>query len=206
MAKKKTEKKAKTKTEKKSKTKKVAPWVLLNGSPRRKGNTAAVISAVETEAKAAGIPIKRYDLWKMKYRGCAHCDSCMKKTDRPGCKLKDDLSKVLKAIHKAPGVMLASPVYCWAVSGSLSTALDRFYCFFKAQGSLLQGKKLAALYTAGGAPEDGADLCIAMSERLGQFGGMDNRGNLVLANCGTPRETAKRDDLKEQAATLIKNL
>ncbi len=191
-----------------TKTRKPAPkrYVLLNGSPRRKGNTAHAIAAVEKQATQAGIRIKTLNLWDMEFVGCTHCDSCMKKPDKPGCKPKDDLNKVLKNVHKADGVLLASPVYCWSVSGSLSTALDRFYCFFKPEGSLLKDKKLAAIFTAGGDANDGADLCVAMTERLGKFGGMDYRGSMVVTSCGKPKETAKREDLPTLAADLVKSL
>jgi multimeric flavodoxin WrbA len=181
--------------------------VILQGSPRKKGNTAIALGRLEDALEAAGYRLVRHELYRLDFRGCVHCDHCKSRERRPACKLKDDLTEVLDDAHRAALVVVASPVYCWKVSGSASTALDRFYCFFKNSGqSLLAGKQLAGVFTAGGDANDGLDLCQEMLKRLAAFGQARYAGSLVAAGCRTPAETRQRRELVRQARALVQGL
>jgi multimeric flavodoxin WrbA len=179
--------------------------VVLNGSPRKQGNTVQALHFLEKELSPRA-QIQRHDLYAMKYRGCSHCDGCKKNKALPGCKLKDELQKPLADILQAEGIVVASPVYCWSVSGCLSAALDRFYCLFREEQSLLQGKKIASVFTAGGDAFDGMELCVEMMKKLSLFGGASYVGTLTAASCTSPEEIARRRDLKKAAQQLAKNL
>ncbi len=176
--------------------------VILNGSPRSRGNTAVVLEWLERELSRRGFSPVRYDLYRMRFSGCAHCDSCKKVSRRPGCRLKDDFTPVLDRIARARGLVLASPVYCWSVSGCASAALDRFYSLFKDGPGLMRGKKVAGVFTAGGDAFDGMDLCVEMLRRICEYGEAEYLGTLAGVNCDTPASVRKRPDLRRQAAQL----
>lgn len=181
--------------------------VLLNGSPRKKGNTATALGWVEQALEEQGAKLRRHDLHKLDFRGCVHCDSCKAHDEAPACKLKDDLSEVLDDVVWADAVVVASPVYCWKVSGPTAAALDRFYCFFKDSGrSLIEGKQVAGVFTAGGEENDGLDLCVEMLKRLCAYGRAAYRGSLAGVRCEEPPQTRKRKDLERQAQALAKKL
>jgi multimeric flavodoxin WrbA len=176
--------------------------VILNGSPRVRGNSAVVVGWLERELQKRGLTPVRHDLYRLRFAGCAHCDSCKKVPRRPGCRLKDDFAPVLDRIAKAPGIVVASPVYCWSVSGCTSAALDRFYSLFKDERSLIAGKKVAGVFTAGGDAFDGMDLCVDMLRRICEYGEAEYVGTLAGVSCDTPGSTRKRSDLRRQAASL----
>jgi len=49
------------------------------GSPRKKGNTAKVLSWFEDEMKAQGHEIDRINMADSEVKGCLGCGSCQKK-------------------------------------------------------------------------------------------------------------------------------
>jgi multimeric flavodoxin WrbA len=180
--------------------------IILFGSPRKNGNTAIAIEHLEEALSKRHWKINKLDLYRMKFKGCAHCDHCKKIASAPACKLQDDLRPTLDDIVDAQLIVLASPVYCWSVSGCVSAALDRFYCFFKADSSLLAGKKMIGVFTSAGDEFDGMDLCVDMLKRLSEYGQMTFVGTLAGAGCTTPGATRKRTDLKQRALMVAKEL
>jgi multimeric flavodoxin WrbA len=180
--------------------------VILNGSPRKNGNTNVLAKFLEEALQQAGWNKQYYHLPEMQFKGCIHCDACKKNDTQPGCILNDDLKPVLDHIAAADAIILVSPVHCWSVSGSLSTALDRFYSFFKKGTSLIKGKKIIGVFTAGGDPFEGMDLCVEMTKRLCDFGSAKYIGSLTAAHCTTTDELHTRTELKTAAQKLIGQL
>lgn len=84
--------------------------IILNGSPRPKGNTAALIHSFTEGAKAAGHNVTRFDLQKMDIHPCLGCCSGGKDPESP-CTQKDDMLKIYPAYKEADIVVLASPLY-----------------------------------------------------------------------------------------------
>jgi multimeric flavodoxin WrbA len=176
--------------------------VILNGSPRRQGNTAVVRGWLEAALKKRGLAIERYDLYWLSVLGCAHCDHCKHFQKEPACRLRDPFRPVLDRLVRARAIVVASPVYCWSVSGCTGAALDRFYSLFKDRGCLFAGKKLAGVFTAGGDAFDGMDLCVDMLKRICDYGQAEYAGTLAGGNCDRPSDTRRRKDLKKAAEDL----
>ena len=100
--------------------------LILNGSPRLKGNTAMLCEAFTKGAESTGHTVTRFDLQKMNIHGCLGCMKGGKDLVSP-CVQKDDMEKIYPAYSKADLVVLASPMYYWSVSGQLKTAFDRLF-------------------------------------------------------------------------------
>lgn len=67
--------------------------VVLNGSPRPKGNTAMLIEAFSQGAEASGNSVTRFDLVKMNIKPCIGCMKGGKDPVSP-CVQKDDMDLV----------------------------------------------------------------------------------------------------------------
>jgi multimeric flavodoxin WrbA len=184
-------------------TKKNQTAIILNGSPRPKGNTALLVSWIEEALKKAKYHYQRYDLYPLNIQGCAHCDACKKVLDRPNCVLPDQFSKILEEILNSNLVILASPIYCWSVSGSLSSALDRFYALFKRGDSLMVDKKFIGAFTAGGDYFDGMDLAVERIKRICEYGKANYLGTVGAINCEKPEDLEKQQELKVVIDQLI---
>lgn len=84
--------------------------IILNGSPRLKGNTAMLCDAFTEGAKSVGHTVTRFDLQKMDIHGCLGCVKGGKDTASP-CVQKDDMAKIYPVYKEADIVILASPMY-----------------------------------------------------------------------------------------------
>lgn len=100
--------------------------MILNGSPRRTGNTAALIEAFARGAQEAGNEVTSFFLNGMNIHGCLGCFGGGKDPASP-CVQKDDMLKIYPAYREADVVVLATPLYYWTVSGQLKTAFDRLF-------------------------------------------------------------------------------
>ena len=69
--------------------------IILNGSPRPKGNTAALTAQFKSGAEAAGNEVQEFFLSKMKINGCLGCWSGGKEIDNRRCRNDSVCQRVL---------------------------------------------------------------------------------------------------------------
>ena len=100
--------------------------VVLNGSPRPKGNTKQMIGAFKEGAEAAGHQVDVADVCRMKISGCLACGYCHGKGNGI-CIQKDDMQTIYELLKEAEMLVIASPIYYHGVSGQLKCVIDRFY-------------------------------------------------------------------------------
>ena len=118
--------------------------IILNGSPRPQGNTAAMVAAYREGAEAAGHHVTVFDICRMHIAGCLACEYCHTKAART-CVQKDDMQQVYPVLDEADMIVLASPVYYHGLSGQLKCAIDRIY----APGYPRRLRKAALLLSSG---------------------------------------------------------
>jgi len=94
------------------------------GSARKGGNTESLLDVALQEAQERGISTSRVDLRDKTIRPC---DGCMGCTQTGQCVIKDDMQEVYGEIRAADGVIWATPVYYWSMSGLTKIALDRTF-------------------------------------------------------------------------------
>lgn len=100
--------------------------LILNGSPRVKGNTATLVSAFAEGAEAAGHTVSRFDLGTMDIHGCRGCCGGGKSVAHP-CVQRDGMDQIYPGYMAADVVVLASPMYYWSITGQLKCAFDRLF-------------------------------------------------------------------------------
>jgi multimeric flavodoxin WrbA len=182
--------------------------VTIQGSPRKRGNTAAVLQAFEALV-APHHQLDRINITDYHVEGCRGCDVCQDRLAEPGCLQKDDAVRLLERILTADIVVYAAPVYCWAFPAQLKALLDRHYCLVKWQdgevaAALMAGKRAALLVTCGGDAEDNADLIQVMFDREIAYVRGTVVGKYVVANCTTPAELGER--AAETARRMMKDI
>lgn len=129
--------------------------LILNGSPRLKGNTAMLCDALAKGAQSAGHTVTRFDLQRMDIHGCLGCMKGGKDPSSP-CVQKDDMTKIYPAYTEADLVVLASPLYYWSVTGQLKAAFDRLFAVAECNADYANPRKECALVMAaeGNSPEN----------------------------------------------------
>ncbi len=161
------------------------------GSPRRGGNTAAVLARVEGELRASGHEVERIDLLDLNINGCKECYHCQSVPDAPGCPQRDDAGAIFARMLSADAVLLASPVFCWGFTAQMKALMDRTFCLAKGYpevNSLIEGKRVALVTTCGGSLDENADLITAAYERWAEYGKCRSVGTLAVPGCTTPEE------------------
>lgn len=100
--------------------------LILNGSPRIKGNTSALIEEFTRGAKENGNSVISFDLHEMVIHPCRGCFGGGKIPKSP-CIQKDDMENIYPIYRDADIIVLASPMYYWSISGQLKCAFDRLF-------------------------------------------------------------------------------
>jgi multimeric flavodoxin WrbA len=116
--------------------------LLINGSPRVKGNTSIALAEVAKVLEAEGVETTMVHIGVEPVRGCVACGACRKSNSR--CAFSDALYDKLRAILEEgiDGLVVGSPVYYAGPNGSLCALLDRL---FYSSGALLAYKPAAAV-------------------------------------------------------------
>lgn len=122
--------------------------VILNGSPRKNGNTSMLVKAFTEGAESAGNTVTEFFLDEMNIHGCKGCFGGNSSLECP-CVQKDDMAQIYPAVKECDMVVLASPLYYWNMSGQIRTAVDRLFALEEGKENFLRGRdKSSALLMA----------------------------------------------------------
>ena len=101
--------------------------LLINGSPKEKGNTFLALSEVAKTLNEEGVETEIISIGKQAVQGCIACGMCGRNNGR--CTFHDDLYfKVMRYIKDGvDGLVVGSPVYYGGPNGSLCALLDRVF-------------------------------------------------------------------------------
>lgn len=96
--------------------------VIFNGSPRKDGNTEILLGEVIKAIDNSQCEINTFNLNKLKIMPCQDCGGC----DKTGkCIIDDDMTPIYEAIRMAHRVILASPIFFFALSAQSKIMIDR---------------------------------------------------------------------------------
>ena len=97
--------------------------IAIYGSPRREGNTATLLKKAIEGARDSGAEVEEIVLRDLKISPCLEIYGCMQAGE---CAIKDDFQIVRDKILASRGLILASPVFFYAVSSHTKILMDRF--------------------------------------------------------------------------------
>ena len=99
--------------------------VVLNGSPRKGGNTEIMTQAFTKGAEKKGHEVVNLPVGTMKIRGCMACEYCFSHNGEYA--QKDDMTQVYAELKDADMVVFASPIYWFDITAQLKAVIDRLY-------------------------------------------------------------------------------
>lgn len=121
--------------------------LIVKGSPRKNGNTAAMAASFAKGASESGNIITEIGLKDKIIGDCMGCGACQKQNG--ACAQKDDMTEIYDAMKKADVIVLASPVYFYTWTSLMKRMVDRTF----AVEPILTNKKFYLL-SAGATPEE----------------------------------------------------
>ena len=176
------------------------------GSPRKNGNTNAIVQQVLEGAAEAGAETRNFILNEMNYRGCQACNYC-KVNEK--CKLEDDLAELLDELATADGVVFGSPIYFAQFTGQMRLFLDRCYSLVNPDhSSRLPAGKKAVIVVAQGVPDPAfyKGVYEEFKGEISHFMGMDVKDILVAAGYQAPGEVKSDAEMMARAKDAGLNL
>ena len=115
--------------------------LMINGSPRQKGNTSIALAEIAGQLEKLGIDSEIVWIGNKPLRGCIACNTCKEK---PGaCVFNDDVCNGISAkMNDADALIVGSPVYYGQPNGALMAIVQRM---LYSNGAAFRGKPAAAV-------------------------------------------------------------
>lgn len=178
--------------------------VVLNGSPRKNGNTSELVRAFTEGAKSSGNEVIIFHLDSMNIHGCKGCFGGHSNNVCP-CVQKDDMEQIYPAVKGAEVIILATPLYYWNMSGQLRTAIDRLFALEEGDENLLRGngKESALLMAAEG---HGFEDVVQYYNHLMEHLRWKNLGYVLAGgnmNVGDVREKSEMEEARCLGASIM---
>jgi multimeric flavodoxin WrbA len=123
----------------------------INGSPRKKWNTATLLEKALEGAASEGAETELIHLYDLNFKGCTSCFACKLKDGKSygKCAVKDELTHVLEKLRDADAVILGSPNYLGNSTGEMRSFMERFifpYIVYSASPQSLYPKNIPVGY------------------------------------------------------------
>ena len=102
--------------------------IAVNGSPRKKWNTATLLEKALEGAVSEGAETEIIHLYDLNFKGCTSCFACKLKDGKSygKCAMNDELTPVLEKLKNADGVILGSPIYIGNSTGEMRSFMERY--------------------------------------------------------------------------------
>jgi multimeric flavodoxin WrbA len=115
--------------------------LLINGSPRQRGNTFVALSEIAGQLEKFGIGSEIAWIGNKPVRGCIGCGRCH--LDPGACAFNDDVCNEISAkMESADALVVGSPVYYGQPNGALLAILQRM---LYSNGDAFRGKPVASV-------------------------------------------------------------
>ena len=98
--------------------------LILNGSPRRDGNTSIAVREMVKIFEAENIETEVVQVGTEAVRGCIACGKC---GETGKCVFDDVVNEIAPKFEEADGLVVASPVYYASANATLIAVLDRLF-------------------------------------------------------------------------------
>ncbi len=182
-------------------------YFILMGSPRKNGNTTALLKPFLEELTVLNNTHELIWLYDKNISPCVACRVCQKDWSKFGCRFEDDAQEIFDQILACDVLVLATPIYSWYCTPPMKALLDRMvygmnkYYGDKKGPSLWAGKKVSIITTCGYRPEKGSDLFQTGIERYCKHSQLKFIGALSERDLGY--QYSFMDDEKERHARLF---
>lgn len=143
--------------------------LMINGSPRKDGNTAIALNEMVRIFDEEGVETEVVQVGNQAVRGCIACNTCQTKGK---CVFDDVVNELAPKFEAADGLVIASPVYYASANGTLISTLDRLFYSTSFDRTMKVGASIAVARRGG---------CSSTYDMLNKY----------LMNCGMAVATSQ---------------
>lgn len=167
--------------------------LLLEGSPRRGGNTERLADAFVKGAEGAGHRVTRFSVIDTRVNGCLGCNYC--RSHGGECVQKDGMQDIFAAMKEADTIVFASPIYFFALTAQIKAVIDRLYASLGAKASSVTSSALLLAY--GGTTEEDAAGALAQYRVMSNYLGWNDLGIIQASGVNEKGEIEGNPALKQ---------
>ena len=120
--------------------------LLINGSPRAKGNTYLALKEMEAVFAEAGVETELIHVGHLPVRGCIGCRQCAQEGK---CVFDDVVNETAPKFEAADGVVIGSPVYYASPNATLMAFLQRLFYSTRFDKTMKVGASVCAARRGG---------------------------------------------------------
>ena len=132
--------------------------LLINGSPRKEGNTCTALKEIAAQLAKNGVDSEIVWIGNKYVRGCIACGQC-KAQGNGQCAFGDDVcNEIIAKMNEADALVVGSPVYYGTPTGNVLNLLHRMMF----AGAKVEGKPAAALAVCRRGGATAAFQCLQM--------------------------------------------
>ena len=185
--------------------------VAIGGSPRAHGNSNSLLRTAVDAAVERGATAECFYASRMEIAGCLACEGCHRTPDAV-CVQKDDMHLIYPAVKACDVVVVASPVYFYALSSWVKAALDRCYALITPApqdggepwpARVAPGKGFYLITAQAEEPPSYGEQILADLVRGFAWTDIAPRGHLIATGLDGAHDWERREDLIAAARELI---
>jgi len=176
--------------------------VIINGSPRKGGNTELLADSFKAGAEGAGHKVSIFETRKKKIKPCVACDTCFSKG--VACSIGDDFNELAALLENADVLVFATPLYWASFSANIKLAIDKLHSF-KAGKKPLKIKEAVLLLVAGTDDEKDFEGIFKSYETILRYKRWKNAGIIAVPGvdaAGAIKNNAALEKAKELGKSL----
>jgi multimeric flavodoxin WrbA len=163
------------------------------GSPRRGGNTEALVDEALMGAKEAGASVERVFLNRLTIGPCQACDRCAINGE---CIQRDDMDNLLSKMRRSHVWVLGTPIYWRGPTAQFKAFLDRWYGIRQTEFS---EKRAILIVPVGETEADDARCTIEVLRTALAHLGMEPFSTVVASDVWDAGEVRRKPNMLEAA-------
>jgi len=176
----------------------------IGSSARLKGNSNSLMRLAVESAQERGATTNTLYARQLKVQGCLGCDGC-KRSPAATCVVNDDMHDIYARLRDCDVLVLATPIYFYAMNSWLKAIMDRLYGLLDPDGAPRIGAG-KGFYVITAEEEErtfaGQEVAGTLMRGLAWLK-MDLRGELIAVSVSKAHDWESREDLVRAARGLI---
>ena len=185
---------------------KVSKILVVQGSPRKKGNSITLAEQIAKGAESVGAVAERIYLHDKNISPCQACYACQR-PDSSGCAIDDEMQPIYKKLIDADCWIIASPVYWFTMSAQTKLFIDRCFALQAYKKDAFAGKQIAIAMSYGDTDTFNSGCVNALRTFQDAFRYVGaNMVGMVYGSAEKPGEIKSNQSLMDQAEALGKKI
>ena len=165
--------------------------LIINGSPRKGGNTELLVDAF-AQGIAKHHQVEIVSICDYKVNPCIGCNTCFKTNGI--CVQKDDMATIYEKMSQTDMLVIASPVYFYSISAQLKAVIDIFHNPIR---DTFHIKKMALLLVGAASLPELFDAILTEYNLCLKFFNLEDAGKVLVRGVKDKGDIKNTDALNE---------